>query len=87
MMGMGRRQSERQQELWVPAGELAGAPRHVFYERLNGVLKEAGFDTWVEGRCRHYYAESGRGSIPPGTYFRMLFIGFFEDIDSQRGMA
>ena len=63
------------------------APRHVFYERLNRLLANAEFDTWIEKRCRQYYSEGGRDSIPPGTYFRMIFIGYFEGIDSQRGIA
>lgn len=86
-MGMGRRNTERQQELWVPAQQLAAGPRHVFYERLNRLLADADFDTWIEDRCREYYAATGRDSIPPGTYFRMVFIGYFEGIDSQRGIA
>lgn len=86
-MGMGRRNSERQQELWVPTHDLASAPRHVFYERLNRLLADANFDEWIEGRCRDYYAAGGRDSIPPGTFFRMLFVGYFESIDSQRGIA
>jgi transposase len=86
-MGMGRRNSERQQELWVPTQQLSAGPRHVFYERLNRLLAAADFDTWIEDRCRQYYAQMGRDSIPPGTYFRMVFIGYFEGIDSQRGIA
>lgn len=86
-MGMGRRNSERQQELWVPTHDLASAPRHVFYERLNRLLADADFDEWIEGRCRDYYAVGGRDSIPPGTFFRMVFVGYFESIDSQRGIA
>lgn len=86
-MGMGRRNTERQQELWVPAQQLSAGPRHVFYERLNRLLAEADFDAWIEQRCRQYYAKMGRDSIPPGTYFRMVFIGYFEGIDSQRGIA
>lgn len=86
-MGMGRRQTERQQELWVATAEMAGGPRHVFYERLNDLLATAGFDPWIEARCESYYCPTGRDSIPPGTFFRMLFIGYFEGIDSQRGIA
>ena len=86
-MGMGRRNTERQQELWVPTHDLASAPRHVFYERLNRLLTEAQFDEWIEGRCCDHYAAKGRDSIPPGTFFRMVFIGYFEGIDSQRGIA
>lgn len=86
-MGMGRRPTERQQELWVPTQRMAAAPRHVFYEQLNRLLADAGFDAWIEARCREFYCESGRDSIPPGTFFRMVFIGYFEAIDSQRGIA
>jgi transposase len=86
-MGMGKRAESRQQEFWVATESLAGAPRHVFYDRLNGLLAEAGFDRFVESLCEAYYNEGGRPSIPPGVYFRMLLIGYFEDISSQRGIA
>lgn len=86
-MALGRRVGDRQGELWVATGDLPRAPRHVFYEKLNGVLKAAGFDAFVEDLCEEYYAASGRPSIPPGVYFRMVLIGYFEDISSQRGIA
>ena len=87
-MGMGRRKRERQSELWIAADQVAAAPRHVFYEKLNRVLERGGFDELVESLCLPYYAENvGRDSIPPGVYFRMLFIGYFEGLDSQRGIA
>lgn len=86
-MGMGKRSESRQQEFWVATEALAGAPRHVFYDRLNGLLVEAGFDRFVESICEEFYNEGGRPSIPPGTFFRMLLVGYFEDISSQRGIA
>ena len=86
-MGMGKRAKSRQQEFWVATESLVGAPRHVFYDRLNGLLAEAGFDRFVESLCEAHYNEGGRPSIPPGVYFRMLLIGYFEDISSQRGIA
>ena len=87
-MGMGRRKRERQQEMWVATASLPDVPRHVFYEKLNQLLDEHDFDTFVEDLCEPYYAANvGRDSIPPGLYFRMLFVGYFEDIDSQRGIA
>lgn len=86
-MAMGRRRSERQGELWVATAEAARAPRNVFYERLNRVLAEAGFDRFVEDLCEPHYARLGRPGIPPGVYFRMVFVGYFEGIDSQRGIA
>ena len=86
-MALGRRGGDRQGELWVATGELPRAPRHVLYEKLNGVLKAAGFDAFVEDLCEEYYATNGRPSIPPGVFFRMVLIGYFEDISSQRGIA
>ena len=86
-MAMGRWPRERQQELWIATEQMSPTPRHVFYERLNQLLGQAGFDAWLETLCRPYYAEQGRTSIPPGQYFRMLMVGYFEDIDSQRGIA
>lgn len=87
-MALGRRKKERQPELWVASQDMARAPRHVFYGRLNRLLAEAGFDAFIESLCEPYYASGrGRPGIPPGVYFRMLFIGYFEGIDSQRGIA
>ncbi len=87
-MSMGRRRAEQQRDLWVPTTELPQSPGHVFYEKLNCLLAEADFDRHVEDLCQPYYAGGvGRESIPPGTYFRMLFVGYFEGIDSQRGIA
>jgi transposase len=89
-MAMGKRPAERQEALFVAVDRLPKAAGHPFYQRLNGLLAEAGFDTWIEGRCREYYARDGargRPSIPPGVYFRMLLVGYFEGIDSQRGIA
>ncbi len=86
-MGMGRRQQDRQQEFWVATAALASVPQHVFYDKLNQLLGEAGFDRFVEKLCEPFYSTIGRDSIPPGRYFRMLFVGYFEEIDSQRGIA
>ena len=68
--------------------DLPKSPGHVFYEKLNRLLAEAGFDDFVEKLCEPYYADRvGRPGIPPGVYFRMVFVGYFEGIDSQRGIA
>jgi IS5 family transposase len=87
---MGRRKRERQDALFVTASGLPKSPGHPFYRKLNELLAEAHFDEWIEGRCRQYYAteeKRGQPSIPPGVYFRMLLVGYFEGIDSQRGIA
>ena len=87
-MAMGKRKTERQQELWIATTDLPDSPGHPFYRKLNGLLNEQGFDVSVEGLCQKFYAEvMGRESIPPGVYFRMLLIGYFEGIDSERGIA
>jgi transposase len=87
-MAMGRRKTERQQELWVATMDIPQAPGHPFYRKLNQVLAEHGFDPFVEGICQEFYHEEiGRPSVPPGVYFRMLLIGYFEGIDSERGIA
>jgi transposase len=85
-MALGKRK-ERQAELFVATAALAKGSGHPFYTKLNAVLAEAGFDGKVEELCAPHYKEGGRPSIPPGVYFRMLFIGYFEGIDSQRGIA
>jgi transposase len=85
-MALGRRKT-RQAELFIPTAQLAQGPGHPFYRKLNAVLAEAGFDAFVEQLCAPHYKEGGRPGLPPGTYFRLLFIGYFEGIDSQRGIA
>jgi transposase len=85
-MALGR-QGGRQTDLMVGWAELPRSPGHAFYDRLQAVLVEAGFDGFAEGRCAPYYAaKRGRPSIPPGRYFRMHLVGYFEGIDSERGL-
>ena len=85
-MGTGRAR-QKQEELFY-ASERAEAPGHRFYQRLNAVLNEAGFDGFCEERCREFYHRKlGRPSLAPGVYFRLLLIGFFEGIDSERGIG
>jgi len=87
-MAMGKRSRERQDDLFVETSALVNAPGHPFYERLSGVLAFHGFDAFVEERCAPFYADTmGRPSIPPVVYFKMLFIGYFEGLDSERGIA
>ena len=84
---MGKRKSE-QAPLWIPTTELPVSPGHPFYVRLNDVLEGAGFDRFVEGQCRPFYAPvMGRPSLAPGRYFRLLLVGYFEGLDSERGIA
>jgi transposase len=87
-MAMGtRKQRERQEPLWY-RNELPEAPGHPFYKRLNEVLEREGFDRFCEGRCGKFYHEQlGRPSLAPGQYFRLMMIGFFEGMDSERGIA
>lgn len=73
-MALGKRK-ERQAELFVPTARLQSGPGHVFYSKLNAVLAEAGFDAFVEQLCAPYYKQGGRPGIPPGVYFRMVFVG------------
>jgi transposase len=86
-MALGRRKKNVQQELMVPTSALPRSPGHPFYAALNKLLAEAKFDQYVEDLCAPLYAEGGRPSLPPGVFFRMLFVGYFEGIDSQRGIA
>ena len=81
-MALGQRRTERQQELWVATSKLPASIRHVFYDALNGVLRDAKFDSFAESLCGPFYKEGGRRGIPPGIYFRMIFVGYFEGIDS-----
>src|SRR6516225_1356366 len=88
-MAMGTRQRrERTEDLWIPVSELPRSASHPFYERLNQILDEHDFDSFVEDRCRRFYAtERGRPGLVPGMYFRLLMVGYFEGIDSERGIA
>src|SRR4030095_15706961 len=87
-MALGKRKREEQSEFWVATVDLPKSIGHIFYERLNELLAEAGFDRWVEELCApHYKGQQGRPGIPPGVYFRMLLVGYFEGLDSQRGIA
>jgi transposase len=88
-MTMGHRK-QRQESLFVASESLAKSPGHPFYKKLNALLGEAGFDRWIESRCERYYEQAetrGQPSLPPGVYFRMLLVGYFEGLDSQRGIA
>ena len=87
-MALGNRKDQSQSSMWVSTQDLAKASGHPFYQRLNEILKQHGFDTHAESKCAKFYAEKvGRPGVPPGVYFRMLMIGYFEGIDSERGIA
>jgi transposase len=86
-MALGKQKCE-QQAAWVATTDLPMSPGHPFYQKLNRLLGDAGFDDYVEKLCRPHYADGvGRPGIAPGIYFRMLFIGYFEGLDSQRAIA
>ena len=87
-MAMGKRRA-RQQALWIAAAELPRSGGHVFYDHVNAILQKEGFDTFAEKECVQFYKSEtmGRPSIAPGVYFRMLMVGYFEGIDSERGIA
>jgi transposase len=89
-MAMGtRRKRERQQDLWIATSDVVETPANAFYDRLNQILDEHKFDTKVERLCQKFYKKSayGRPSMAPGVYFRSLLIGYFEGLDSERGIA
>jgi transposase len=88
-MGMGtRRRRQRQEQMWIAHQELAKGPAHPFYQRVNELLAEKKFDEFAEKECAKFYAEkNGRPSLAPGIYFRLLLVGYFEGIDSERGIA
>jgi transposase len=87
-MAMGQRDRAGQDDFWVPTAALPPAPAHPFYVQINEILDDRGFDRFVEGLCRRFYADKmGRPSLPPAVYFRLLLIGYFEGIDSERGIA
>lgn len=88
-MALGRRKHRaRTPDLWIATNDLPRTGGHPFYQRLNQILDTHGFDDFVEAQCAPFYAATmGRPSLTPGTYFRLLLIGYFEGIDSERGIA
>lgn len=87
-MAMGQRKSESQSSFWVATQDLPRTGGHPFYEQVNKILEAEGFDRFTEERCAKFYADvMGRPSLPPAIYFRMLLVGYFEGIDSERGIA
>src|SRR5262245_22611630 len=87
-MAMGKRTRDRQSAMWVATADLPRAASHPFYRRLSQVLRDHGFDAFAEAECAQFYAKTmGRPGVPPGIYFRLLLIGYFEGIDSERGIA
>lgn len=86
-MSIGKRKKPKQQPLWIAHNVLASNSGHPFYTKLNRLLDDDGFDTWIEGECTPYFADGGRPSIPPGVYFRMLFVGYLEGFQSERAIA
>jgi transposase len=87
-MAMGKRERDRQPTMWVATTDLPTAASHPFYARLNRMLAAQGFDDFAETACQSFYADKmGRPGLPPGIYFRLLFVGYFEGLDSERGIA
>jgi transposase len=87
-MAMGTRRRDRQPTMWVATTDLPTAASHPFYARLNRLLANQGFDGFAETACQSFHADKqGRPGLPPGIYFRLLFVGYFEGLDSERGIA
>ena len=85
---MGKRTRDRQPAMWVPTIELPTSASHPFYARLNRLLSEHRFDDFAEAECAGFYATTlGRPGLAPGIYFRLLLVGYFEGLDSERGIA
>ena len=87
-MAMGKRRRPKQTSMWVATQDLPRTAAHPFYTRLNQILDQAAFDGYVEALCQRFYAdEVGRPGLPPGRYFRLLLIGYFEGLDAERAIA
>ena len=87
-MALGNRKQEKQTSLWMETQKLVQTAGHPFYQKLDEVLQKYAFDEYAEKACAKFYAaKKGRPGIPPGIYFRMLLLGYFEGIDSERGIA
>jgi len=79
-----RKRHAKQASMWVATQDLARSVAHPFYVRLNQILDQHDFDGYVEGLCERFYADDGRPGLPPGRYFRLLLIGYFEGLDAER---
>src|SRR5580704_10889030 len=87
-MAMGKRERDRQPMIWVATTDFPTAASHPFYARLNRLLADHRFDDFAETACQSVYADTiGRPGMPPGIYFRLPFVGYFEGLDSERGIA
>jgi transposase len=87
-MAMGKRKRHaKQASMWVATQDLPRSAAHPFYTRLNQILDQHDFDGYVEGLCQRFYAGDGRPGLPPGRYFRLLLIGYFEGLDAERAIA
>jgi transposase len=87
-MSLGKRGTyEKQESIWIESAALARPASHPFYERLNQILSRSKFDDFVENACRRFYGKVGRPGLPSGVYFRMLLLGYFEGLDSERRAA
>jgi transposase len=87
-MSLGKRgPDEKQEPIWIEAARMATPGGHPFYERLNRLLARRGFDAFAESACESFYSTTGRPGLAPGVYFRALLVGYFEGIDSERGIA
>jgi transposase len=87
-MAMGKRKRlAKQASMWVATQDLPRSAAHPFYTRLNQILDEHDFDKYVEELCQRFYSDEGRPGLPPGRYFQLLLIGYFEGLDAERAMA
>jgi transposase len=82
-----RRRQAKQVSMWVATQDLPRSAAHPFYTRLNQILDQHDFDRFVEGLCERFYADESRPGLPPGRYFRLLLIGYFEGLDAERAIA
>lgn len=87
-MAMGKRKRQaKQSSMWVATQDLPRSAAHPFQTRLNQILDQHEFDRFVEDPCQRFYADDGRPGLPPGRYFRLLLIGYFEGLDAERAFA
>ena len=82
-----RKRRANQASMWVATQDLPRSAAHPFYTRLNQIFDEHGFDPYMERLCERFYADEGRPGLPPGRYFRLLLIGYFEGLDGERAIA
>lgn len=69
--------------------QLPTSPKSTFYSKLDETLESFEFGAKVRAICVPAYKQTGTGrpGIDPVVYLKMIMVGFFEDLPSERAIA